>query len=565
MSLTLHGSFFITIEASRDDSIQFMIRERIIMVGTMYTLIPALLTILLVIVTKRVILSLGIGVISAALILATFSIGHTISILLMTFSELIVEKDGLYGFLNEWNISIIFFLIALGIMTAYIVLSGGASAFTQAIIRRIKTREGVQYASAILGILIFVDDYFNALVVGNVSKPLAQQKKISRAKLAYIVDSTSAPICVISPVSSWATGIMGSMAVILAGTGITYSAFSAFLMTIPYHFYVITSIIMVFIVIGFNLNVGLMKKYEQDTLKGHDSSTVSSEISGVDEMEIQSSKGTIWDLILPILTLIIVTVGMMVITGIRGALSATQSDFNFFFSILDHIALSPSLRYGGLAGLIVSMVMTYRHVLKKEITNTDYIQAFLSGIRSMFGAIGILLLAWAICKLVNDLEAGSYLASVITRSNLNPNFIPVIMFIVASLMAFSTGTSWGSFGILLPIAGSVAATIDLNLMIPVMAAVLSGAIFGDHASPISDTTLLSATGSGCDLGAHFNSQLPYALLSATIAAIGYLTFGFGGSLIISYLVMGICFISIIFYARRQNVKVTENLSLVPNE
>ena len=246
------------------------------MVGTIYALIPAILTILLVIITRRVILSLGVGVICAALILSAFSIGDTISTLLITFSSLVIEEDGLYGFLNEWNMSIIFFLIALGIITGYIVLSGGATAFTKAIIRRVQTREGVQYTAAILGILIFVDDYFNALVVGNVSKPLAEAQKVSRARLAYIVDSTSAPICVISPISSWATGIMGSMAVILAGAGISYSAFSAFLMTIPYHFYVITTLIMVFVVIRFNLNLGLMKKYEADTLQGSDSSIVGS-------------------------------------------------------------------------------------------------------------------------------------------------------------------------------------------------------------------------------------------------------------------------------------------------
>ena len=170
----------------------------------------------------------------------------------------------------------------------------------------------------------------------------------------------------------------------------------------------------------------------------------------------------------------------------------------------------------------------------------------------MVGAIIILLLAWAICELVGALDAGGYLASVITSANINPNFIPVVMFIVASFMAFATGTSWGSFGILLPIAGSVAAAIDMNLMIPVMAAVLSGAIFGDHASPISDTTLLSATGSGCDLGAHFNSQLPYALLSACIASLAYIAFGMTESLMIAYLIIIIGFIATIFYAKSQN-------------
>lgn len=521
------------------------------MIGTIYALIPALLTIALVIFTRRVVLSLGIGAISAAFILANFNLIQTVETLGSTFSGLIFEKDGLIGFLNDWNLSIVFFLLTLGAITAYIVLSGGASAFTKAIIKRVKTREGVQYTSAILGILIFVDDYFNALVVGNVSKPLAQQQKISRARLAYIVDSTSAPICVISPISSWATGVMGSMAVIFASTGATYNTFSAFLMTIPYHFYVIVSVIMVFIVIKYNLNLGLMKKYETDTINGNDSSLTSAEVANAHGGDVESSKGTVWDLIVPILTLIVVTVLTMVYTGYVGAMN-NASDFNLFFAILDNINLSTALRFGGAAGLIVSMAMAYRHVISGEVTQNQYVKAFFSGMKSMVGAIIVLLLAWAICELVSALDAGGYLASVITSANINPNFIPVVMFIVASFMAFATGTSWGSFGILLPIAGSVAAAIDMNLMIPVMAAVLSGAIFGDHASPISDTTLLSATGSGCDLGAHFNSQLPYALLSACIASLAYIAFGMTESLMIAYLIIIIGFIATIFYAKSQN-------------
>ena len=342
------------------------------------------------------------------------------------------------------------------------------------------------------------------------------------------------------------------MAVIFAQTGVTHSAFSAFLQTIPYHFYVLACVIMVFVVIKFNLNLGLMKKYEEDSINGHDSSVTQSELSNGHETEVESSKGTVWDLVLPILTLIIVTVGAMIYTGVQGTIANPNPEFNFFFNVLDHIELAPSLRWGGFVALILTMVMSYRHVRSNEVSLRDYQVAFYNGARSMFGAIGILLLAWAICDLVGALDAGGYLASLITNANINPDFIPVVMFIVASFMAFATGTSWGSFGILLPIAGSVAAAIDINLMIPVMAAVLSGAIFGDHASPISDTTLLSATGSGCDLGAHFNSQLPYALLSAAIASLGYLVLGLTGSLFTSYLVMGIGFAVIILYANYQN-------------
>ncbi len=553
MSLTQRGSFFF-IKRTMPYSIALTTEERMIMVGTIYSLIPALLTIALVVLTRRVVLSLSMGAISAAFILANFSIVQTIQTLVGTFLNLIFEENGLLGFLNDWNLSILFFLLALGVITAYIVLSGGASAFSKAIVKHVNSREGVQYTSALLGILIFVDDYFNALVVGNVSKPLAKQQKISRARLAYIVDSTSAPICVISPISSWATGIMGSMAVIFTSTGATYNTFFAFLQTIPYHFYVITCVLMVFVVIKYNLNLGVMKKYEQDALNGNDSSLSRAEVISTHGCEVESSKGTMWELILPILTLIIVTVLTMAYTGYVGAVRG-ESEFNLFFAILDNIKLSTSLRVGGAAGLIVSMGLTYRHVSKGEVTKKQYLHSFFLGIKSMTGAIVILLLAWAICDLVGALDAGGYLASIITSAHINPNFIPVVMFIMASLMAFATGTSWGSFGILLPIAGSVAAAIEMNLMIPVMAAVLSGAIFGDHASPISDTTLLSATGSGCDLAAHFNSQLPYALLSAVIASLGYISFGLTESLWIAYLVMFISIITTIFYAKAQKSKV----------
>lgn len=553
MSLTQRGSFFF-IKRTMPYSIALTTEERMIMVGTIYSLIPALLTIALVVLTRRVVLSLSMGAISAAFILANFSIVQTIQTLVGTFLNLIFEENGLLGFLNDWNLSILFFLLALGVITAYIVLSGGASAFSKAIVKHVNSREGVQYTSALLGILIFVDDYFNALVVGNVSKPLAKQQKISRARLAYIVDSTSAPICVISPISSWATGIMGSMAVIFTSTGATYNTFFAFLQTIPYHFYVITCVLMVFVVIKYNLNLGVMKKYEQDALNGNDSSLSRAEVISTHGCEVESSKGTMWELILPILTLIIVTVLTMAYTGYVGAVRG-ESEFNLFFAILDNIKLSTSLRVGGAAGLIVSMGLTYRHVSKGEVTKKQYLHSFFLGIKSMTGAIVILLLAWAICDLVGALDAGGYLASIITSAHINPNFIPVVMFMMASLMAFATGTSWGSFGILLPIAGSVAAAIEMNLMIPVMAAVLSGAIFGDHASPISDTTLLSATGSGCDLAAHFNSQLPYALLSAVIASLGYISFGLTESLWIAYLVMFISIITTIFYAKAQKSKV----------
>ncbi len=529
------------------------------MVGTIYSLIPALLTIALVGFTRRVVLSLGVGCLSAALILTNFNLIDTFEVLFSTLTSIFFEEGGLFGFLNSHYVSIIFFLIALGIITTYIVLSGGARAFTEAIIKRVKTREGVQYTAALLGVLIFIDDYFNALVVGNISKPLAQQKNVSRARLAYLVDSTSAPICVISPISSWATGIMGQMSGIFIAAGVSYSAFTGFLMTIPYHFYVVTCLVLVFITIRYNLNLGAMGKFEAHALASNDISVMSSEHAQTED-EVSSDKGTVWDLLVPILTLIIVTVGTMIYTGYQGAIADTTSEFNLFFTILNNIDLYSALRLGGFVAVVVAMLMAFKHVKIKAVTQTDYNHAFVKGARSMNGAILILILAWGICDLVGALDAGGFLANLISSTNLDPNFIPVVMFLVASFMAFATGTSWGAFGILLPIAGSVAAAIDVNLMIPVMAAVLSGAIFGDHASPISDTTLLSATGSGCDLGAHFTSQIPYALLAAGIAALGYLAFGFTGNLMISYIVLILGLMSVTLYAKRK--KALQNKTIV---
>jgi len=529
------------------------------MTGTIYSLIPPLITIALVVFTKRVLLSLGLGVISAALILAEFNIFTTFSILWHTFLNLIFETNGLLGFLNSWNMSIVIFLLALGVITSYVILSGGAHAFTQSITSRIKTREGVQYTSFGLGLILFIDDYFNALVVGNVSKPLATEKRISRARLSYIVDSTSAPACIAAPISSWATGIMGIMTVIFATTGIERNTFAAFIEMIPYHFYVVTALTMVFITIRYNFNIGSMKRYEQEALENRDSSIARNEVSLKEENEIRSSKGTIWDLILPILALTLGTISAMFVTGYLGV--ERNSVYNLFYNILDHIDLPASLLIGGFLGLITSMVMTYRHINYKEITKKDYGHAFYTGAASMFGSILILFLAWAISDLIGELDLGNYLASIITNANIPISFIPVVMFIVAGFMAFATGTSWGSFGILLPIAGTVAAAIDINLMLPVMSAVLSGAVLGDHASPISDTTLLSATGSGCEVTAHFSSQLPYALLSGFIAALGYLTYGFSRNLAFSYLIIFIFFILVILYAKHlKKTNMNSNLT-----
>lgn len=489
------------------------------------SLIPPILTITLVFITKRVILSFGAGIISAGLLVVSFDPIKFISIIWNTFFGTIFEKDGYLNIFNEWNISILYFLLVLGIITALLVLGGGTKALTRSVLKRVKTRRGAQYIAALLGILIFIDDYFNALVVGNVSKPIATEQKISRAKLAYIVDATSAPICVISPVSSWATSIIGQIGIVLGTAGLSMTAFSAFIQTIPFHFYVLTSLGLVFVTILFNINIGSMRKYEEQALSDLDLSIVDSEAHT--EFEIADTNATGWTIFGPLLALVLSTLGAMFYTGFKGADTFT------FINVLDNIDLSTSLRFGGTIGLIVTIVF-----LNGDIKLSQVNKALRNGTKSMLRPISILIFAWVMASLIGELDTGYHLSELITQANINPYFLPLIIFILSALMAFATGTSWGTFEILIPLGGGIAIAMNNpEILIPTFAAILSGSIFGDHASPISDTTLLSSAGSGCDHGVHFSTQLPYALISAITAGLGYLVFGLTTSLILSYIVI----------------------------
>lgn len=525
------------------------------MTGTIYALIPVLLTIIVVLVTKKILPALGTGIVSAALLVANFNFEEGQSFIRLienSFLNVIFREGQVLGFIARSNGAIFLFLFSLGIITAYVVLSGGASAFANWTISKVKTKSGVLYTSFGLGMLLFIDDYFNALVVGNVSQPLAKKLNISKAKIAYIADSTAAPVCIAAPISSWATAIMASMYIIFDQAGIEDGVFWAFIRMIPYHFYVVAAIALVFITIKYNFNIGSMKAYEQSALDGRDESEETSESEGSEEET--SSKGTVWDLILPVLVLTVVTLFVMFRSGYNDSPLEQVQEHGIFYAMLDNIDLSLSLALGGLSGVFTAMVLTVRHVFSGEIKWSSYGNALVLGIKSMLNPIAVLWLAKVISDLIGQLELGDYLAHLIEASNMPVGLIPFIMFVVASILAFATGTSWGSFGILLPIAGAVAAATDITLMLPVMSAVLSGAVFGDHASPISDTTLLAATGAGCKVMAHFESQLPYALLAAFISGIGYLAFGLTSSLIVAYIFVTVALVSVAIYAKSKEQK-----------
>lgn len=493
------------------------------MENTIFSIIPPLLAILMVVLTRRVLLSLGAGIIAAALLIADFNIGETAMIVWNAVKGIFVSE----GALNTSSVYIILFLLLLGIITAFISITGGSRAFGDWAMKRVKTRVGAQLIGAILGIIIFIDDYFNALAVGQVTRPITDRQKVSRAKLAYIIDSTSAPICVVSPISSWGATIIILIGTILTTHGVTdISPFSAFMQIVPMNFYVWAALAMVFIVILKDLNLGSMKLHEERALLEGITFDPDKPVPGELKEDLPTSTtGTIGDLIWPIVALFVGTVGAMLWTGYQ-----TDTEQATILKIFENTDVTLSLIIGGVSGFIVSMIMFMRQsIVLKGVDSKVFSRGVVAGLRSMLPAIYILVFAWTIGDLIGRLETGTYLAGLVENSSLNVSLLPLILFILAGFMAFATGTSWGSFGILLPIAGEMTAVADINLLLPALAAVLAGAVFGDHCSPISDTTILSSTGAGSNHIDHVMTQLPYALISAGIAAVGYIIVGFTGN------------------------------------
>lgn len=522
--------------------------EENIMSGTIYSLIPPIIALLMVVLTRRVLLSLGVGILSATLLLHGNLLSEGIGIWLKeAFLTLWTSIKGIFvseGALNTWNVYIILFLFLLGIITAFISISGGSRAFGEWAQKRVKTKTGAQLLAAVLGIIIFIDDYFNALAVGQVSRPLTDRNKVSRAKLAYIIDSTSAPICVVSPISSWGAYIIAILAPILAAHGVSeMSPLSAFIQMIPMNLYVITAILMVIGVAIFNINIGSMKVHEKRASETGEVTDQSKPVLGELRQELPVSvKGSVGDLVWPIIALVIGTVGSFLWTGYK----ASEGNVTIL-TIFENTDVTTSLVLGGLLGIIVTLVLFFVQVyIKNGISISLLPKGIVEGIKSMLPAVYILLFAWVIVDLIGQLETGSYLAGKVEEWNINVAFLPVILFVVAGIMAFATGTSWGTFGMMLPIAGEIVAASDVTLLLPALAAVLAGAVFGDHCSPISDTTILSSTGAGSHHIDHVMTQLPYALTSAVISVIGYVVLGLTGSTVLGILVTLVLLIAFIF-------------------
>ncbi|WP_347862483.1 Na+/H+ antiporter NhaC family protein [Salimicrobium sp. PL1-032A] len=492
------------------------------MEGTIYSLIPAILMLILVIATRQVLLSLGIGILIGAFMLTGFDIIGTLELVWQELYTIFYSE----GALNTGNLYLLSFLFLLGIMTAFMTASGGSRAFGKWAVSRVKSKKGASFVPAILGVIIFIDDYFNALAVGQVARPVTDRHKVSRAKLAYYIDSTSAPVTVISPISSWGAYIIGTIATILTANEVTnIGAFEAFIQMIPYNFYVFAALLLVFLTIALNLDLGAMKKHEERAeSSGELTDPKHTDIPGDLNDEFQPhDNGKIIHLLMPIIVLIAGTVGMMVYTGVQGTEGSAD-----ILSTFANTNVNISLFYGGLAAAVVAAVMYI--ALPSGKSGLDKVLG--EGIKAMLPAIYILVLAWMIGSVIDQLGTGEYLAGLVQDSDLNIAYLPLLIFFTAGFMALATGTSWGTFGIMLPIAGEIAAVTDPSFIVPALSAVLAGSVFGDHCSPISDTTILSSTGAGSHHIDHVLTQLPYAMIAAIAASVGYILFAILGTVLL---------------------------------
>ncbi len=477
-------------------------------IGTWWSLVPPLLAIVLALVTKEVYSSLFIGVAMGALLYTGF---HPWNAFVAFFD---IMK-------NSMNLNILIFDVLLGMIIVLMSKSGGSAAYGKWAGIKIKSKKSAMLATTGLGVLIFVDDYFNCLTVGSVMRPVTDRFKVSRAKLAYIIDATAAPVCIIAPISSWAAAVNSYVP---EDAGI--SGFQLFLRTIPYNLYAILTLLMVFTIILTGLDFGLMKKHEKNAAAGDLFTSGGEEFDQVKEEEI-SSNGKVIDLVLPVLVLIGTAIGAMIYTGFLGG----ATDVVTAFSGCD---AETSLIF---ATLITVMFMLVLYLPRKVITFKGFMDSFVEGFKMMIPAIGILIFAWSLKGMGDALEIASFVENLVGSNASASVLLPAILFLVAIFLSFSTGTSWGTFAILVPIAIAMFPGADnMQMMIIAVASVLSGAVCGDHVSPISDTTVMSSAGAQSNHINHVTTQMQYAVVVAVVSAIGYVIAGF---VHIWWLVLGI--------------------------
>ena len=472
-------------------------RESVSSYGTLLALLPPVIAIALALLTKEVYSSLFVGILAGSLIYTNWNPWNMV---LNTFDVMISK------ICDSWNVGILIFLVLLGMMVSMINKAGGSAAYGRWAAKRIKNKSGALISTSVLGMLIFIDDYFNCLTVGSVMRPVTDKFKISREKLAYIIDATAAPVCIIAPISSWAAAVSS---VAPEGEGL-----SLFISSIPYNLYALLTLFTVIFMAKLGLDFGKMKTAENNAELGlgypEDENTAAAD----------NTRGTVLDLILPIITLIVSCVLTMIYTG--GFFDPESGVYMNFVDAFAGCDASMGLVLGSFFALAITFVL---YLPRKVITFKQFADSFVDGFRAMVSSILILIFAWTLSGVTNQLGAKVFVAELVRGAAGGlANFLPAIIFLIGCFLAFSTGTSWGTFGVLLPIVCAVFPNGEL--MVISVAACLAGAVCGDHCSPISDTTIMASAGADCNHIAHVNTQLPYALTVAGVTFVGYILAGF---------------------------------------
>lgn len=481
-----------------------------------WSIVPPIVAIGLALLTKEVFSSLLVGIFTGTLIYAVGTDANIVMGTLETAFTMMAKKV---------DFNILIFCSLLGGLVYLISMSGGTVAYGKASTKIIRGRRSSLASTSGLGIAIFIDDYFNCLTVGTVMRPVTDLYKVSRAKLAYIIDSTAAPVCIIAPISSWAAAVGSS----LKDTGAFESELGAFVATIPWNFYAIFSLLLVFFLCFTDFDFGPMRRAEEQARRTTVDETASQ--GNTDDKLKYNPNGTTWDMLVPLGALIVFAVLALMYTG---GYWGDDAKYHTFIAAIGNSSASISLVFASFGALIVALLM---YVPRRLMSFAQFAEGSVEGMKLMLPANIILILAWTLSGVCRDLlSTPQFMQHVVTSTGMGATFLPVIVFAIAAFLAFSMGTAWGTFGILIPIVVPIIQALDPNLTVVVLSATLAGSVFGDHCSPISDTTILSSAGAGCAHIEHVSTQLPYALLVAGSAGVGYLVAGLsGGSLWMSWL------------------------------
>ena len=469
--------------------------------ATFWALIPPVVAIALALITKEVYSSLFLGILVGGLLYSGFSFEGTVTH---------IFQGGIISVLSDsYNVGILIFLVILGAMVCMMNKAGGSAAFGRWASKRIKTRVGAELATIVLGVLIFIDDYFNCLTVGSVMRPVTDKHHVSRAKLAYLIDATAAPVCIIAPISSWAAAVSG----FVEGE----DGLSIFVRAIPYNFYALLTIVMMVGMVLIKTEFGSMRVHEVNALKGDLYTTEGRPYADAEKEGRVNPRGRVIDLVIPIVCLVVCCVIGMIYTG--GFFSGT--DFVTSFSQSD---ASVGLTLGSSFALVLTVAF---YMVRKVLSFKDCMDSIPEGFKAMVPAILILVFAWSLKSMTDSLGAAAFVENAMrSAAGGLMNILPAIIFLVGCGLAFATGTSWGTFGILIPIVVAVFEGSDPELMIISISACMAGAVCGDHCSPISDTTIMASAGAQCDHVNHVSTQLPYAMLAAAVSFVTYLVAGF---------------------------------------